>query len=141
MLIEIIALIISYFGVFVGFELSKIAKEEVIAGKKNLASLEWALRLFILIMFFALTDFGLLSFVLIMVLIVIIESIFKDNYSWLGLLFGLNPDFLIGSLIFVYGLPRGSLMLEKSYLSILKKTIVFVIIGVIVLFVRKYLLI
>ncbi len=48
---ELIALLVSYFGVFMGFGLSKIAKPEVSAGKLNLTVLRYVLLIAVVFSF------------------------------------------------------------------------------------------
>ena len=141
MLIEIIALLISYLGVFVGFKLSEIAKEEIVPGKKNLVILLNGLYILALLWFFYSVPVTLLYKIILAVVLVVVYLLFKKNYSVLGLMFGLNPDFLMASLIFLYGFPAGSLMLKENYVSIIKKTIVYVVFGAIGLIVRNYFII
>ncbi len=137
MIAELLALIVSYSGIFVGKYLSKIAKEEVEDGRKNLAYLSWILRLSVIIIFLASNNISLSYKILALSLMILAEYIIKDNYSWLGILFGLNPDFLTSSLIFLYGFPKGSLM-KGSYAKILKKTWIYLLLGLILLLLTNF---
>lgn len=140
MIIEILGLIISWLGVFVGFGLKKIAKEEIEPGKKNLSLLQAILFVLILIWFFYAVNVSILYKVVIAVILAVIIYLTKNNYAILGIMFGLNPDLVLSSLIFLYGFPTGSLM-KENYVKIAKKTLIYLVLGIIALLIRNYFLI
>ncbi len=140
MLTELIVLLISYLGVFVGFGLSKIAKEEVVPGKKNLVIFSRVLFLIILFAAFYNSPLSLLYQRLIIIMTIAVLYYFKSYYGVLGILFSVNPNFIVSSLIFLYGFPEGSLMHKENISSITKKTIGFLIFGLIGLLLRNYVL-
>jgi hypothetical protein len=140
MWIELFALILSYSGIFAGYFIGKAAKEEVAIGKKNLKILELVLRLIILIVFFVIVDFNIVIKISILVLIILVELILKNTYIWLGIIFGLNPVFLMSSLIFLHGFPKGSLMYKEKLLEVVKKTYLFLVFAIIGFLIKKYVL-
>ena len=149
MIIEVLALIVSYFGIFIGKYLSKAAKEEVEDGRKNLQILKISLSIVIFFLFLILAPFSLLSKIILYALIISLVIVWRrfrmktskpasDLYAF-GILFGLNPTFLMSVLIFIYGFPAGSLM-KENYFKILKKTWIYLLLGVAALIVRNYFL-
>ncbi len=134
MWIEISALIISYFGVFTGAALGKIAKQEVIHGKKYLSILQHFLIFAVFFWFFTShTTSELSTKILIAFALVAVYLITKNNYLVLGIVFGIKPDFVMGSLIFLYGFPAGSLMCGESFPDMIKKTVAYLAAGFITL--------
>ena len=149
MITELLALIASYSGIFIGKYLSKAAKEEVEAGRKNLQILKISLSVIIFLLFLVMTPFSLLFKITLYALIIILVIIWRrfrektskpasDLYVF-GVLFGLNPTFLMSVLIFLYGFPSGSLI-KGSYVKVLKKTWIYLLLGVVALIVRNYFL-
>ena len=140
---SVIALI-AYIGLFIGFILAIMAKEELKPGKKYFIFLQKAILL--LIFLFLFIGFNYLSVLLLFALILIyvlkkrIE--FGESpyiYTILAIIFylsskNLNQFVIESSLIFLYGLPTGTLLTKKSnketIINILKN-IIFVIIAVI----------
>jgi len=140
MFYEILALIVSYFGVFAGFWLSKIAREEVIPGKKNLLLFQKAMFLIILIWFFFFTNLDIAFKVIAVVIFMILDFGFKMHYAIIGLAFGVEPSFVLASLNLLYGFPTGSLLFKEKISGILKKTIWYLIFAAIGLAIRNYFL-
>ena len=140
MINEILALIVSYLGVFVGVGLKQIAKKEVETGKKNLILIQFILFVLTIILFFYLIKTNIWYKLSAAIVLMIIIYITKNNYAVLGAIFGLEPSFLISMLIFLYGFPTGSLT-KDNYIKTAKKTWIYLVLGVICLIIRKYLLI
>ncbi|MEK6886286.1 MAG: hypothetical protein AABW88_00475 [Nanoarchaeota archaeon] len=143
MIIEIIALLVSYSGVFIGKYLSNAAKEEVKDGKNYLLVFKKSLAFLILSYFFFLMEWPikmfplenmfLLFYDLFTFFVILMVLMFLDyDYAIFGVLFGLNPAFLMAFLIFIYGFPTGSLM-KDNYFKILEKTWIYVLLGLIFL--------
>jgi hypothetical protein len=140
MLIEVSALIISWLGVFVGHSLSRIAKEEVKYGEKNLKFLGAALSLAIYLIFFFSVDLPLIHYIVVALIVIFLDCILKEEYAAFGLMFGLMPDFLMSSIIFIHGFSTGSLMHKDNYKKIVKKTWLYLVLGLAALIARNYLL-
>ena len=119
---------ISYIGLFVGFILAMIAEEEIKPGKKYLIYLQ---KIILLLIFIFLVTYINLNYTLaILILAFIIIHIIKKSYKKefneipytyiiLAIIFYLsskNPNLFVieSSLIFLYGLPAGSLLTKKS---------------------------
>lgn len=136
MITELISLIVSYLGIFIGKLLSKIAKEEIIPGKKNLEVFQTMLFTLILVLFFNLIKMNLTSKIIIAIVLVVIELIFRNQNALVGLLLGLEPTFLMSATVFLYGFPTGSLMHKDNYAKIFKKTVIFLIFGLIGLIIK-----
>lgn len=135
---EILAIIAAYLGVFIGLILAKISKEEVSAGKQNLINLEHLMRLLIIVVFFVILQTTIVNKFVIAVILFVIAMFVKKNYYLFGLMLGMNPDFVMSSLILIYGFPFGSLLHKHNYSGILKKTWLFLLFALIGLFVRPY---
>jgi hypothetical protein len=139
MLIELISLIVSYLGVFAGYGLSKIAKEEVSAGERNLLILKRFILIAILIGFFFGTKISLIA-IIAFGIIILLGLYLRQDYAALGIVFGLHTDFVMSSLIFLYGFPKGSLLHKEIPLHIFYRTLSYIIFGFIVLLLRLYVL-
>lgn len=140
MLVELFALLISYLGVFAGYALSRVAKKEVASGKKFLGFLQNILFLSVLIWFFSSINISILYRIVLAIVFVLLQIAFKNDYVVLGLVFGLQPTFITSILIFLYGFPKGSLLYKEKLSSIVKKTLIYIVVGIIGLLLRKYLL-
>lgn len=136
MIIETISLIISYLGIFVGKLLSKIAKEEIIPGKKNLELFQTILFTLILVLFFNLVKMNMTAKIIIAAVLVAIELLFRNENALVGLMLGLEPTFLMCAAAFLYGFPTGSLMHRDNYVRIFRKTVIYLIFGLIGLLTR-----
>ena len=137
--------LISYIGLFVGFILALIAKEELKAGKKYFVTLQ---KIILLLIFIFLLIFELSYIPLLLISIFIIIYLFKTKKSFneslyiyilLGIIFYLSSKtlnlFIIeSSLIFLYGIPTGTLLTKKNETIInILKNISFIVV-VIILF-------
>lgn len=139
--------IISYLGLFIGFLLAVIAKEELKPGKKYFIFLQ---KIILLLIFIFLVVFIDLNYILVLLILsFIIISVFKRKkefnelpyiYIILSVIFFLSSKilnlFIIeSSLIFLYGLPTGSLLTKKSkketMINILKN-VGFVIVSILI---------
>ena len=130
MFTEILALLISFSGVFIGRLLKDIAKEEVKEGKSNLTLLQSIIFIIILVWFFYSIQVSILYKIALAILFVVIIYLLKNNYAILGVMFGLLPNFGLSTLIFLYGFPTGSLMSE-SHKEVFKKTAVYLVLAVV----------
>ena len=117
-----LAALIAYTGLFIGFMLAIMAKEEIKPGKKYFIILQRITLLLIFIFLFILIfDFLLL---LIITLVYILKKKINFNespyvYIILAVIFylsskNLNLFIIESSLIFLYGLPTGTLLTKKS---------------------------
>ncbi len=121
-----LAAILAYLGLFLGLLLAIIAKEEMKQGKKYFLMLQ---KLILLLLFLFLLIYLRLSNILtVIILLAILIPILRTEkrintspyiYMILGVAIYLSskiPDLFIieSSLVFIYGLPTGSLLAEKS---------------------------
>ena len=118
--------LVSYQGLFVGLILAIIAKEELKSGKKYFLFLQKLLLLLIFIFLLIFIGLNYISVLLIFMFIMI--SLLKRKkefnelpytYIILAVVFylsskKLNPYIIESSLIFLYGIPTGTLLTEKS---------------------------
>jgi len=120
--------LISFLGIIVGIILNKIAKEEIKFGKFGARYFVWMKRIILILLIIIVTYFiENIALVLSFFIIGFILSIFLSEYFSLSLamLFGfLNESkvfIIISSLVFLYGLPYGSMLrrIKKEYVLIL----------------------
>ena len=130
MFTELLALLVSYSGVFIGRLLKDIAKEEVRDGKKNLSLLQSILFILTLILFFYSVSGSALYRIGLAILFAVIIYLLKNNYAILGIMFGLLPNTVLSVLIFLYGFPTGSLM-GGSHKDVFKKTTIYLVLAVV----------
>lgn len=140
--------IISYLGLFIGFFLALIAKEEIRPGKKYFILLQKVILLLIFI--FLIVNIELNYQIILLFLVFAILQIYRTKkefnelpytYIILAIIFyisskRLNLFIIESSLIFLYGLPTGSLLTKKSKKETiinLSKNIGFVIVAIILL--------
>lgn len=121
-----LATIIAYLGLFIGFLLAIIAKEEIKPGKKYFIFLQKIILLLIFISLLIFIDLNYLLVLLISAFIVIYLSKTKKEFNKLPYIYillsiifylsskKLNLFIIESSLIFLYGLPTGSLLTKKS---------------------------
>jgi len=141
-----LAALIAYIGLFIGFILAIIAKEEIKPGKKYFILLQKIILLLIFI--FLLLFINLKYVVVLLILAFILISILRTKkefnelpyiYIILAIIFylsskNLNLFIIESSLIFLYGVPIGTLMTKKSKKETiieLLKNIPFILIAVI----------
>jgi hypothetical protein len=149
MISYILTLIVSFFGIISGTVLALIAPEELKKGEKYWKILSWIIFIIILASVFYFSKANILWPALICVVLVILK-IFKKEYPALAfvLLFSYFENFLFlaGSLIFIYGLPEGTLnakqmvnmknagkKITEAILHSVKKNILYLIFGFILL--------
>lgn len=121
-----LAAIVSYLGLFVGFILAIMAKEEVKPGEKFLILMQKIVLLLIFIFLLIFIDLNYLLVLLILLFIVIYSFKRKKHfneiphiYLVLAIIFylsskNLNLFTIESSLILLYGLPTGTLLTTKS---------------------------
>lgn len=122
-MIKVLIFALSFLGLLAGVALSFLAKEELKPGKKYFMLLEKALLLSISI----LTIFYIKNFFLFLILGIIAGFVFRRAYFYFGLALPLaSGSFLVllSSLVFVFGLPHGTLLAVKLKENI-KKEIIF----------------
>lgn len=152
MLTELFLIIVSYLGVFIGYGLSKIAKEEVKYGIKNIKIVEFILRVALIISFVYFAPISSISKIVTLIIFILTticiaprnfstsfskRDIYHDNYVPMAILLGVYPSFTLASLVFLYGFPVGSLMNKESYKSLLRKTCLFLVVGIIAVLIRS----
>lgn len=151
MLIEyILTLVISFLGILLGGVLALIAPEELKAGEKYWKILEWFLLIIIIAVLIYYSS-NLIIAILLTALLVGLKIIKKEYPAMAFALFLGAYDnflFLIGSLIFLYGLPKGTLDSMKiinvknakkqrvaSMYNLFKKNVLYLILGIIMIIV------
>jgi hypothetical protein len=136
----------SYIGLFMGFILALIAKEEIKPGKKYFLFLQKAILSAIFIILFIFLDLNYIAILLLLACIIIYitkkKKEFNDTiytYILLSVIFylssrNINLFIIEAPLIFFYGLPTGTLLTTKdkkqTTINILKH-ISFVLIAII----------
>ena len=135
-MVNIIVSLISFLGLPLGIIISKYTKEEIHNGKKYLVVLKEILLIAIAITFiyYSRKDYLILS--LGILLGIIFYKSFKQIYFYLGFAAAvsfINPV-LILSLIFIYGLPHGSLLYEEKAKN-LKASFIWFLIPLLILFI------
>ena len=126
-MLEYFTILISFLGIFFGFLLRRIAREEIKFGKFGARYFIWLRRIILLIIILTLLYFSKnYLIVVIFAIIGFIIGIYLDEYLFLGFglvvsFMGKNLLFFISSLIFINGLVYGSLLrnLKKSLSSLL----------------------
>lgn len=142
--------IICYLGLFIGFALAIIAKEELKAGKRYFILLQKIILLlvFIFLLIYIKIDYIIILLTLTFIIIHLLKNYFKFNesiyiYIILAIIFYLSSKILNlwvleSSLIFLYGLPTGSLLTNKdkkqTFINILK-SVIFIIITIALYFI------
>jgi len=110
--------LIAYFGVLVGLFIANMTKQEVRQGHNLILFLKEAIILMIIMLFLYHTSNDLLLISIGLAVGLLLGYVFRYIYFYLGipmsLSFFISQDLLVSSLIFLFGLPHGSLM---SYLS------------------------
>lgn len=139
MLNETIILIIAYFGVFIGKYLYVVAEEEVKVGKRNLVIFQNIMFIFALVWFLFLMRENLLLAIPIVLGLLILGDMLKNFYVILGFLLGIDFNFVLSVLIFICGLPTGSLMMNKDATHVFRKTWLFLLFGLLGLIASKFL--
>lgn len=114
--------LISFLGLIFGLILKKIAKEEVVDGRTYLDLFEKIVLVLIIIVLFPnlSLSFNAIMYLVVGVLFGYIIGKYLTVYFYLGLslvlsfLFSKNFFFLSNVLVFLFGLPRGSLIKFKA---------------------------
>mgnify|MGYP001582781392 CR=1 FL=1 len=128
---EFLSPIIAFVGVFIGVLLKKIAQEEIKFGKFGGRYFIWMKRIIlVLLIIFMLYSSGSYLYLLLGLVIGLILGIFLNEYLFLGLSMAAGfPDrnmlLVSSSLIFLYGLPYGSLFRKMRLNHILIITLLF----------------
>ena len=105
--------IIAFLGLIFGIFLGKYTKEELKDGKKYFILLEKAI-LFVLILFLLYKVSFSFLVVIFSLLGVLLSRKLNKIYFYLGLTFVLVSDLSISALIFIFGLPYGSLLYHSK---------------------------
>lgn len=140
-------MLVSFSGLVAGIIIANMAKEELKAGRKYFSLMQDFL--IVLMLFFLLEFYEVNIFVIVPILLVVFLLLFylKNSvkyinmiiYSLLAVIFylsskSINLFSLEASLIFLYGLPTGSLISKEKAKNILK-TAVFVLIACVLFFI------
>ena len=132
MLTMVLAALISFLGLPIGFILAKISKEELEAGKRYFQVMQSAI--YALTILFVLSSFNIPINAFIVIAIVIVYLSLKLNPKALISYIVFIPLFLISSkntnlfiltssLIFLYGLPTGALIIQRGFKNYMKEEI------------------
>lgn len=130
--------IVSFLGLVVGVLLSKLAVEEKISEKY----FKWMKRVIVFILLISLLYYAKTNYFILFLGVVLgfLISVFAEEYIILGIslatafLFSKETIFLTAVLIFLYGLPYGSLYKEKLTYFLIKNMAYFFIPFLILLF-------
>lgn len=120
---------LSFLGSVTGYFMGKFTEEELKPGKLYFMLLETAV-LAALIVFLSMKNFNLILFVVG----VIFGFILRFEYFYFGIILAQNINFLNAGLIFLYGLPYGTLVFYKKNFKILFYSTVFFAIGSLAVF-------
>ena len=124
---ELLIIIISFLGLVIGSWLSFLTPEEFNSGKKYFILLKKAI-LFVLVIIFLLPTFSLMYTISLFIIGALAARFFRKVYFYLGLALALSFfisiefSLLTASLIFIFGLPHGTLNANK-YLKDWRKII------------------
>ena len=115
----ILGIIIIFAGIFAGYFLGLIAKEELKPGKKYLILFKRILlsAVFIIAIAYSANLAVSIIFGLILIYVLMFKSKFNDLIAYASFIiiyFVISKDILLPSLMFLYGLPTGSLYLVKD---------------------------
>ncbi|MDO8741002.1 MAG: hypothetical protein Q7J54_05525 [Candidatus Woesearchaeota archaeon] len=137
---------VAFCGIIAGFIIANMAKEELKPGRKYFSLMQDFL--IVLMLFFLLESYKLSIFIIAPVLLAVFlllfyfkNSIKNSNmiiHSLLAVIFylsskSINLFSLEASLIFLYGLPTGSLISKEKIKNILKMAVFILIAGVLFL--------
>lgn len=122
-MINVLVLVLSFLGLIGGVIVSYFTKEELKPGKKYFLLLEKVLLLAISFTIIYYTG----EFFLFLALGILAGFIFRKSYFYFGLALPLASGtllVLISSLVFVFGLPHGTLLASRYKIKDLKKQLV-----------------
>lgn len=122
-MVNVLVLILSFLGLLGGVIISYFTKEELKPGEKYFLLLEKVLLL--AISFTIIYYVG--EFFLFLALGVLAGFIFRKAYFYFGLALPLASEtflLLLSSLVFVFGLPHGTLLASKSKIKVVKKELI-----------------
>jgi hypothetical protein len=125
LLIYSLAAIICYMGLFAGFILAKIAREEIKSGARYFVFIQKAIWILIFITLMVYLDLTYLLLLLILAFIFVFltnkKEFFNSPYAYIFLaaifyISSRKTEIFItaSSLIFLYGLPTGTLITKKN---------------------------
>lgn len=123
-----IYLVVAFFGCFLGYLIGKFTKEELKDGQTYFKILELII-LFVLSLTFLYYSFEIVLFVFG----IFFSIMFRKEYFYFGFglfssLFNNNLAFLASSLVFIYGLPYGTLLYyNKKFMSLIYSLVLFFI--------------
>jgi hypothetical protein len=122
-MVNVLVLILSFLGLLGGVIVSYFTKEELKLGERYFLLLEKVLLLSI--SFTIIYYVG--EFFLFLALGVLAGFIFRKAYFYFGLALPLASEtflLLLSSLVFVFGLPHGTLLASKSKIKVVKKELI-----------------
>ncbi len=133
-MLEFLVPIIAFSGIFIGLLLKKIAKEEIKFGKFGGKYFIWMKRIILLLLIIMLLYFSdNYLFIIAGIIIGLILGVFLSEYLFLGMIsvigFLQSKDILliISSLIFLYGMPYGSILRKIKLRQLISVTLSFFI--------------
>lgn len=122
-MVNVLVLILSFLGLLGGVIVSFFTKEELKPGEKYFLLLEKVLLLAVSFTIIYYTG----EFFLFLALGVLAGFIFRKAYFYFGLALPLASEtllVLLSSLVFVFGLPHGTLLASKSKIKDVKKELI-----------------
>jgi len=120
---------LSFFGSIIGYFTGKFTEEELKSGRIYFEILKIAV-LTLLTLFIFLKNFNLL----LLTIGIILGFILRYEYFYFGVLLTQNLNFLNAGLVFLYGLPYGTLAFHKKSFKTLFYSAVFFSIGSLAVF-------
>ena len=138
MLTELSLIIVSYLGIFIGSYLYKVAGQEVVDNKEEIFYFQQILGMAAYVCFAVFLPVPIAEKLIAAALVATLGYFMEDHYPLAGLMVGINPTFLVSSLVFLYGFPHGSLLHTRSFPSVLKKTYMFLLLGIIGLIIKEF---
>ncbi|MBI2128823.1 hypothetical protein HYU07_01155 [Candidatus Woesearchaeota archaeon] len=136
-------LIVSFLGLIAGAVIANMAKEELKAGRRYFSLMQDFLAVLILFFIFEFYELNIFVIVPVLLAVFLLLFYFKNSmkyadmviYSIFAIIFylsskSINLFSLEASLIFLYGLPSGSLITKERVKNILKMAVFILIAGV-----------
>ncbi len=142
-MIEALLVLISFLGLIVGITLALIAPEELKDGRKYFVWVKFVLLLLII----GISVFFSMNYYLAIPIIIAAGLFFyKREYMFLPAFAAFVKDanglFILYSLLFLYGLPVGSLTKEKTFWATAKKLlmrhIAYIAVGIAAIVIKNY---
>src|SRR3989344_783744 len=120
---------LSFLGSIIGYFIGRFTEEELKPGRIYFEIIK-IIVLALLTVFIFLKNFNLI----LLIIGLILRFILRYEYFYFGVLLTQNLNFLNAGLVFLYGLPYGTLAFHKKNLKTLFYSVVFFVIGSLAVF-------